>query len=120
MFNLTYHGFYVIRYLFLYSPCPSEFYTLSLHDALPICLEVGGEAVAVEASSPVELGLPPSEFGCAVGASGGDLDRKSTRLNSSHRCISYSVLCLEKKKVIENTVFKFCDILTLVVKQSVS
>src|SRR5437763_11908037 len=24
-------------------------------------------------------------------------DRKSTRLNSSHRCISYSVFCLEKK-----------------------
>src|SRR5437879_8750707 len=26
-------------------------------------------------------------------------DRKSTRLNSSHRCISYAVFCLEKKKV---------------------
>src|SRR5437879_10333476 len=36
---------------------------------------------------------------------GGDLtsqstgrDRKSTRLNSSHRCISYAVFCLKKKK----------------------
>src|SRR5437763_11629811 len=32
---------------------------------------------------------------------GGDereqLDRKSTRLNSSHRCISYAVFCLKKK-----------------------
>src|SRR5437763_5138962 len=28
-------------------------------------------------------------------------DRKSTRLNSSHRCISYAVFCLKKKKVIE-------------------
>src|SRR5437762_7974160 len=27
-----------------------------------------------------------------------DLDRKSTRLNSSHRCISYAVFCLKKKK----------------------
>src|SRR5437879_7918355 len=27
----------------------------------------------------------------------GDLDRKSTRLNSSHRCISYAVFCLKKK-----------------------
>src|SRR5437762_5072868 len=25
------------------------------------------------------------------------LDRKSTRLNSSHRCISYAVFCLKKK-----------------------
>src|SRR5437879_9998688 len=25
-------------------------------------------------------------------------DRKSTRLNSSHRCISYAVFCSEKKK----------------------
>src|SRR5437763_2563970 len=26
-----------------------------------------------------------------------DVDRKSTRLNSSHRCISYAVFCLKKK-----------------------
>src|SRR5437879_10010188 len=28
---------------------------------------------------------------------GGKGDRKSTRLNSSHRCISYAVFCLKKK-----------------------
>src|SRR5437762_3820405 len=28
------------------------------------------------------------------------LDRKSTRLNSSHRCISYAVFCLKKKKYL--------------------
>src|SRR5436189_774836 len=28
-------------------------------------------------------------------------DRKSTRLNSSHRCISYAVFCLKKKKEIQ-------------------
>src|SRR5437879_8098993 len=28
----------------------------------------------------------------------GGRDRKSTRLNSSHRCISYAVFCLKKKK----------------------
>src|SRR5688572_31539551 len=28
----------------------------------------------------------------------GDLDRKSTRLNSSHSQISYAVFCLKKKK----------------------
>src|SRR5437879_7261758 len=27
-----------------------------------------------------------------------EADRKSTRLNSSHRCISYAVFCLKKKK----------------------
>src|ERR1017187_10740840 len=31
-----------------------------------------------------------------LGAEG--TDRKSTRLNSSHRCISYAVFCLKKKK----------------------
>src|SRR5437879_11269965 len=29
-------------------------------------------------------------------------DRKSTRLNSSHRCISYAVFCLKKKKFMIN------------------
>src|SRR5437763_4340128 len=31
-------------------------------------------------------------------ANGPREDRKSTRLNSSHRCISYAVFCLKKKK----------------------
>src|SRR5437879_10531566 len=31
------------------------------------------------------------------------LDRKSTRLNSSHRCISYAVFCLKKKKIPHTT-----------------
>src|ERR1017187_8246215 len=31
-------------------------------------------------------------------------DRKSTRLNSSHRCISYAVFCLKKKKKIKKKV----------------
>src|SRR5437879_11460587 len=30
-------------------------------------------------------------------------DRKSTRLNSSHRCISYAVFCLKKKKIKTQT-----------------
>src|SRR2546422_8542117 len=32
------------------------------------------------------------------------LDRKSTRLNSSHGYISYAVFCLKKKKTINQTV----------------
>src|SRR5437762_3664911 len=30
-------------------------------------------------------------------------DRKSTRLNSSHRCISYAVFCLKKKKPLNRS-----------------
>src|SRR5437867_6611883 len=40
-----------------------------------------------------------------VGANGGCGDRKSTRLNSSHRTISYAVFCLKKKKTI-HSIFK--------------
>src|ERR1017187_10996699 len=36
------------------------------------------------------------------------VDRKSTRLNSSHRCISYAVFCLKKKKQHRITVMT-CD-----------
>src|SRR5437762_10784475 len=36
-------------------------------------------------------------IGALIGVSGISLDRKSTRLNSSHRCISYAVFCLKKK-----------------------
>src|SRR5258708_17255829 len=32
-----------------------------------------------------------------------DLDRKSTRLNSSHQIISYAVFCLKKKKNTKST-----------------
>src|SRR5476649_3032833 len=32
------------------------------------------------------------------------LDRKSTRLNSSHTVISYAVFCLKKKKTTKNTI----------------
>src|SRR5437879_9682078 len=38
------------------------------------------------------------ENGLVSPAEEGTPDRKSTRLNSSHRCISYAVFCLKKKK----------------------
>src|SRR5437763_2874082 len=31
------------------------------------------------------------------------IDRKSTRLNSSHRCISYAVFCLKKKNTADDS-----------------
>src|SRR5207248_4679612 len=39
-----------------------------------------------------------SEVTSAGTYNSGPLDRKSTRLNSSHRTISYAVFCLKKKK----------------------
>src|SRR5437762_10630239 len=36
-----------------------------------------------------------------------EIDRKSTRLNSSHRCISYAVFCLKKKKI--NYIHRDCS-----------
>src|SRR5437763_9775342 len=41
-----------------------------------------------------------------AGSSMWSRDRKSTRLNSSHRCISYAVFCLKKKKKIYNVYIK--------------
>src|SRR5436189_5298006 len=57
----------------------------------------GGERPAVNffalpAPAPAAVELPPTPRV--------QLDRKSTRLNSSHRCISYAVFCLKKKKNI--------------------
>src|SRR5437763_11327982 len=40
----------------------------------------------------------PADNGGRAEPGRGGQDRKSTRLNSSHRCISYAVFCLKKKK----------------------
>src|SRR2546430_10334347 len=37
-----------------------------------------------------------------IGANSAMLDRKSTRLNSSHSQISYAVFCLKKKKIFND------------------
>src|SRR5699024_12538134 len=81
---------------FFYSPLSSQFYTLSLHDALPISTE---ELAAVSAFFTDDLGAFDQRFivnqrRTAFTAR----DRKSTRLNSSHVSISYAVFCLKKKK----------------------
>src|SRR2546428_4785757 len=46
-------------------------------------------------SSSFDLG---GQASVAAGPVGRNLDRKSTRLNSSHDQISYAVFCLKKKK----------------------
>src|SRR3989442_3350114 len=69
----------------------TEIYTLSLHDALPIC-----RRSSVRSSSRSTPGAPT-----AHGPGRRSLDRKSTRLNSSHVRISYAVFCLKKKKHVK-------------------
>src|SRR6202048_625908 len=45
------------------------------------------------------VGYPARVLNCSVAlAVPAHVDRKSTRLNSSHRTISYAVFCLKKKK----------------------
>src|SRR5207249_12331857 len=93
-----------------------EIYTLSLHDALPICGRVcDSTGIVLYAGAggtrSDQLGAAGAAFGSADGPScragervhrhrplaGHDEDRKSTRLNSSHVSISYAVCCLNKK-----------------------
>src|SRR5688572_31489224 len=85
----------------------TEIYTLSLHDALPICFS-GEEGKPITLTSrtgeraiiqPVEKGQrPPGQAVLLQAEAGYQQDRKSTRLNSSHSQISYAVFCLKKKK----------------------
>src|SRR5690606_41589763 len=82
-------------------PPTSWLYTLSLHDALPICHRVllpGGRHAqpAVFTHQPRSgRDWQPARRGPHVHVLGGD--RKSTRLNSSHVKISYAVFCWKKK-----------------------
>src|SRR5690348_17583339 len=79
----------------------TEIYTLSLHDALPICLPDIG---ASDATPFAELYTPEVVTPAPVLLSMPGEDRKSTRLNSSHPSISYAVFCLKKKKKIANNI----------------
>src|SRR5262245_66337221 len=76
---------------------PTDIYTLSLHDALPISLANEGHAGA---TAGVERPCERIDLQKTIGLreSSSPRDRKSTRLNSSHLGISYAVFCLKKKK----------------------
>src|SRR5437879_9483544 len=94
---------------------PTETYPLSLHDALPI-YAVDSIAHRVQTTTKPNPKSPAANlleghacrvpFSCSgkplasrgTQAASPTIDRKSTRLNSSHRCISYAVFCLKKKK----------------------
>src|SRR2546426_12844598 len=92
------YQFILFFFFFFNDTATTEIYTLSLHDALPIL------AAAVLTNLNVDLEEMKQNIeaivkkGKAAAAAGPDLDRKSTRLNSSHLVISYAVFCLKKKK----------------------
>src|SRR5437588_3468293 len=77
---------YAARFFFFNDTATTEIYTLSLHDALPIYIIPAGDGQGRARGGGAEV------FGRD------DVDRKSTRLNSSHTVISYAVFCLKKKK----------------------
>src|SRR5256885_12897353 len=62
----------------------------------------GGDC-GIEPTTVVDLSVTPPVI---VRKGKGDLDRKSTRLNSSHLVISYAVFCLKKKKTRNSTQHK--------------
>src|SRR3712207_9199904 len=78
----------------------TEIYTLSLHDALPICggnpsIRRGHRGLPSRSALDTEKGR---DRVARLNRGYPYLDRKSTRLNSSHANISYAVFCLKKKK----------------------
>src|SRR5256885_11812640 len=78
----------MLFFFFFNDTATTEIYTLSLHDALPIFADEG------------EMQDPSRRFDHRE-RPGMQLDRKSTRLNSSHLVISYAVFCLKKKKLTQ-------------------
>src|SRR5262245_66401275 len=82
----------VLYFFFFFSndTATTEIYTLSLHDALPIWPCAPG-ALSHRSRERAKVRH-------AAHLRSPSLDRKSTRLNSSHLGISYAVFCLKKKK----------------------
>src|SRR3712207_8634154 len=80
----------------------TEIYTLSLHDALPISasflawfpVENWRSRQSLSPCATTTIALHETQMRITAR----ELDRKSTRLNSSHANISYAVFCLKKKK----------------------
>src|SRR5688572_33165640 len=86
-------------FFFFNDTATTEIYTLSLHDALPICASGQSGEIRVSHDDEPRAADAPQRHRRAHGAPAAD--RKSTRLNSSHSQISYAVFCLKKKKKTE-------------------
>src|SRR3712207_9542188 len=102
---------YVVTFVFFNDTATTEIYTLSLHDALPIWpvkthilrhfvkhIERGDARCIREAGKHQVVAH-------SVNQPRNALDRKSTRLNSSHANISYAVFCLKKKNTATHTCY---------------
>src|SRR5258708_11921659 len=86
-------------FFFFNDTATTEIYTLSLHDALPIsCRRQCATRRSFETWLD-RLSAPLPHRTANEPALSVELDRKSTRLNSSHQIISYAVFCLKKKKL---------------------
>src|SRR5947207_14280000 len=83
-------------FFFFNATATTEIYTLSLHDALPICK--GPQRFLESAQRRIHPPRRPRHRRRERA------DRKSTRLNSSHTVISYAVFCLKKKKKKKNKI----------------
>src|SRR5688572_32326925 len=89
--------------IFFTDTATTNIYPLSLHDALPISHRARREGDLRARRGDAEAacgGRALRHRGDAFGepARARALDRKSTRLNSSHSQSSYAVFCLKKKK----------------------
>src|SRR3712207_8680920 len=82
----------------------TEIYTLSLHDALPIYTS-GTLEHHIHDLLAVDTLHDRLAHSLVLERSIAEvrLDRKSTRLNSSHANISYAVFCLKKKQIFSHT-----------------
>src|SRR5437764_14972771 len=92
--------------LFFTGTPTTAIYTLSLHDALPISAMLRDNPLGDGQSQSRAAYFTVPRFIHAIKTFEDSRlvfiaeDRKSTRLNSSHRCISYAVFCLKKKKTV--------------------
>src|SRR2546430_17107273 len=87
----------LLVFFFFNDTATTEIYPLSLHDALPISARSCAPKHAQERAANLRGGPLIVGQQLLPGAPAG-VDRKSTRLNSSHSQISYAVFCLKKKK----------------------
>src|SRR5258708_27939261 len=95
--------FHFSFFFFFNDTATTEIYTLSLHDALPIFRILARALAAWYRDGSEHLLKRYSDICLRRAWRAQHLDRKSTRLNSSHQIISYAVFCLKKKNNNETT-----------------
>src|SRR3712207_7527724 len=96
----------MIFYFFINDTATTEIYTLSLHDALPISNVENLPKIKLSQWTKSQLPIQIKQLRRnkinrenSTALFFEIIDRKSTRLNSSHANISYAVFCLKKKTI---------------------